>query len=180
MAVAPVVSQEQARAVVAERLEGAFRFDLQMMPHYCIVYSCDVEGARGRIEKRKGTLLVNGINGQVMEWRPADASPVSGLRLEPSVEQSQAMEIAREKAVDINTRIVHLKREKGRVTVYEKVTLRPLPDAVRLDYRGLVYLPVWCIEGGNGAVVLDALDGRVVKEELFSAPAQGRNDVLPK
>ena len=179
-AVAPAISQERAGELVAERLEGAFRFDLQMMPNYCFTYFCNVEGARGRMERKRGTLLVNGMNGQVMEWTPVPAAPVSGMRLEPSIEQAQALERAREKALDLNTRVVHLKREKGSVTVYEKMTLRPLPDAVKLDYRGLVFLPVWCIEGGNGAVVLDALDGRVVKEDFFSEPAAGRENAPTK
>jgi len=173
--VAPKIAQDQARSLIAERLEGAFRFDLQMMPHYCYTYSCEVEGPRGRIEARHGTVLVNGMTGTALDWKPAKLSrpEATAIRMEPSVEEGRAHACARDWAVSSNTRIVHHKRDKGTVTVYEKLTLRPSPEAVRLELLGLLYLPAWCIEGGNGAVVMDALDGHIIKEELFHSVTAG-------
>ena len=176
--VAPRISQEQARSLVADRLESAFRFDLRMTPHYCYAYACPVQMSHGHAEMRRGLLLVNGIGGEVFAWEPSGLArwDGTGSRLEPSVEQAQALEKAREWVIAVNTRIVNLRHDRGSVTVYEKVTLKPTPEAIRLEYRGLVFWPVWGIEGGNGAVVLDALDGRVLKEELFTPVAKANTD----
>jgi hypothetical protein len=172
----PAVTQEQARSLVSEKLEGAFRLDLRMVPHYCYAYACPVRRGAGQPEVRRGLLLVNGIGGEVSGWEPAPLARWDGAadRMEPSLEQSLALEKALRWIIADNTRIVHLKHDRGSVTVYEKVTLKPTPEAPRLEYRGLVLWPVWGIEGGNGAVVLDAVDGKVLKEELF-APAARSN-----
>lgn len=172
--VPPRIPQEQARSLVAERLEGAFRFDLRMMPHYCYAYACPVQRSHGHAEVGRGLLLVNGIDGEVCAWEPPGLARWDGTasRMEPSIEQAEALEKAREWVMAANTRIVHLKHDRGSVTVYEKVTLKPSPEALRLEYRGLVFWPVWGIEGGNGAVVLDALEGKVLKEELFGPVAK--------
>ena len=176
----PRVKQEQARLLVAERLEGAFRFDLRMVPHYCYAYACAVRDGSGRPEVRRGLLLVNGIDGEVSAWEPAELARWDGAasRMEPTLEQAQALGKARDWLVAANTRILHLKHDRGSVTVYEKVTLKPSPEALRLEYRGLVLWPVWGIEGGNGAVVLDALGGLVLKEELFAPVARPGETVL--
>ena len=176
----PEVTQEQARLLVAERLEGAFRFDLRMVPHYCYAYACAVRENTGGSEVRRGLLLVNGIGGEVSAWEPAPLARWDGAasRMEPALEQPQALEKARDWLIETNTRILHLKHDRGSVTVYEKVTLKPSPDALRLEYRGLVLWPVWGIEGGNGALVLDALGGRVLKEELFAPVARPGESVM--
>ncbi len=176
----PKVAQERARSLVAERLEGAFRFDLRMVPKYCYAYAVGVQRSSGHAEVHRGLLLVDGIGGEVSGWEASGLARWDGsaARMEPSIEQAEAMERAREWITAANTRVVHLKHDRGSVTVYEKVTLKPSPEALRLEYRGLVLWPVWGIEGGNGAVVLDALAGRILKEELF-APMARQNGAGP-
>lgn len=179
--VAPRILQEQAGQLVAERLEGAFRLDLRMIPHYCYAYACPIQKSHGHAEVRRGLLLVNSIGGEVFAWEPSGLArwDGTGSRVEPSIERARAMDKAREWVISANTRVVHLRHDRGNVTVYEKVTLKPSPDALRLEYRGLVYLPVWGIEGGNGAIVLDALGGRILKEELFSPVARVNGSFHP-
>jgi hypothetical protein len=170
----PSIDQERARALVSEKLEGAFRLDLRMVPKYCYAYACSVERSSGHPEVRRGILLVGAIGGEVSGWEPRPLSRWDGAaaRMEPALEQAQALEKAREWLVSENTRVVNLKHDRGSVTVYEKVTLKPSAEAIRLEYRGLVLWPVWGIEGGNGAVVLDGVDGRILKEELFAPAAR--------
>ncbi len=184
----PRVAQDKAVALVSERLEGAFRFDLRMVPHYCYSYACPVRRGHGEPEVRRGFLLVNGISGEVSAWEPSALKRWDGItaRLEPSVEEPRSAALARDWLVEANTRVVHLKHDRGTVTVYEKVTHRPAPEAILLECRGIVFWPVWGVEGGNGALVLDALEGRVLKEELFSqaakaaGPAQAGNGGQPR
>jgi len=177
-AVPPAVTQERARELAAERLEGAFRFDLRTVPHYCFAFVCRVDTRHGRSETKRGLLLVNGLSGAVSAWEPAALVRPDGaaVRVEPALDRAQAEERAGAWVVSANTRVVHRRHDRGGVTVYEKTTLRPSPGALRLGYRGLIFLPVWGIEGGNGAVVLDALEGGIVKEELFAPVARSGAD----
>lgn len=173
--VGPAISLEQARGLVSETLEGAFRFDLQLMPHYCFSYTLDIDGPGGQRVSRVGGILVNAVSGEAVEWRPGgtpEKLEPGRARMEPSIERSEAVRKAMEKAVELNTRVVNLKQEKRSVTVYEKRTIRPAEEAVRLEHMGMLFLPVWCVEGANGAAVLDAVTGQKIKEELFdSRPA---------
>jgi hypothetical protein len=166
----PGIDQERARGLVSERLEGAFRFDLRLVPHYCYAYACPMQRGAGRHELSRGMVLVDAIGGGASAWEPAPLVRWDGTtsRMEPSLDEPAARERARDMIISANTRIVNLKHDRGAVTVYEKVTLKPSAEALRLEHRGLVLWPVWGIEGGNGAVVLDAVSGRVLREELFT------------
>ncbi len=168
------VTVEEARRLAADALEGAFRFDLRFVPHFCVRYSVDVENADGRARPASGLVIVNGITGEASEWvgrEPLTPLGDGAKRMEPTIDQARAVERARERVVELLTRVVHTKQEKKSVTVYEKRTVRPAPEAVRLASLGLLYLPVWCVEGSGGALVIDALEGRVLKRETAgSAP----------
>lgn len=166
----PSISQEQVRSIVADRMEGAFRFDMQLLPHYVLSYRLEMDGPGGSKMKRTGMVLVNAITGEASELRPGmtpEKLEPGGMRIEPSLERSAATGKALELVMNLHTRVVNLKQEKRSVTVYEKRTIRPKEDAVILEYKGMLYLPVWCVEGADGAEVLDALTGRVIKHEPF-------------
>jgi hypothetical protein len=171
--VQPQITLEQVRSLVSERLEGAFRYDMQLMPHYSFSYYLEMDAPGGARERRSGGVLVNAISGESSVWRPAgtmEKLEPGKPRMEPSLERSEAARKAVDHVISTNTRVVNLKDEKRSVTVYEKRTIRPTEEAIRLDHRGMLFLPVWCVEGANGAAVLDAITGRVIKEEFFDAP----------
>ncbi|MEM2870299.1 MAG: hypothetical protein QW379_07780 [Thermoplasmata archaeon] len=171
--VRPRVTLEEARRLAGELLDCAFRFDLRFMPYYCFSYSVDAKNSDLPGHRSAGVVLVNGMSGEASEWRGREPlSPMSEdvPRLEPAIEQSRAEDRARDRVVELSTRVIHTKREKKNVTIYEKKTVRPSPEAVRLEFRGLLYLPVWCIEGSDGAIVLDALEGGVLRRELLHPP----------
>jgi len=172
--VRPEITMEQVRSLVKDRLEGAFRFDLQLLPHYVLSYSLELEGPAGSKMMRTGGVQVNAINGEACEWRQGMTleKPEPGrMRIEPSLERAQATVKALDLVLSLHTRVVNVRQEKRSVTVYEKRTIRPREDAVMLEHRGMLYLPVWCVEASDGAAVLDAVSGRMIKEERFDARA---------
>ncbi|MGQ9582165.1 MAG: hypothetical protein ACUVV6_01455 [Thermoplasmatota archaeon] len=176
--VRPKVAVEEARRLAAEGLEGAFRFDLRLVPHFCARFSVEAENAGGGTPPRSGLVIVNGITGDASEWvgrEPLVPLGEGADRMEPAIDQARAEERARERVVELLTRVVRTKQEKRSVTVYEKRTVRPTPEAVRLELLGLLYIPVWCVEGSAGALVIDALEGRVLKRET-AQPAQRREE----
>jgi hypothetical protein len=172
--VRPEITMEQARSLVKDRLDGAFRFDLQLLPHYVLSYSLELEGPAGSKLMRTGGVEVNAISGEACEWRHGMTleKPEPGrMRIEPSLERAQATAKALDLVLSLHTRVVNVRQEKRSVTVYEKRTIRPREDAVILEHRGMLYLPVWCVEASDGAAVLDAVSGRMIKEERFDARA---------
>ena len=172
--VQPQISLERARELVKDRLQNAFRLDMQLLPHHVFSYSLEIDGPGGSKLGRTGGVLVNAVSGEASEWHPGMAlekPDAARIRIEPSLERPAACEKALELVMSRNTRVVNFKREKRSVTVYEKRTIRPKDDAVVFEYKGILYIPVWCIEAPEGAAVLDAVTGRVVKEEMFSARA---------
>ena len=178
--VRPEITLEQAREMVKDRLEGAFRFDLQLLPHHVLAYSVEIDGPGGTKVERTGGILVNAISGDASEWRPGatmEKLEPGRIRIEPSVERATATRNALELVMSLHTRVVNLKQEKRSVTVYEKRTMRPRDNAVLLEYKGMLYIPVWCVEASEGAAVLDAITGRVIKEEVFNPrPAASDRD----
>jgi hypothetical protein len=38
-----------------------------------------------------------------------------------------------------------------------------------IEPKGLIYLPVWCIEGKGGAMIVNSSSGKIVSEHLHSA-----------
>jgi hypothetical protein len=170
--VRPQITLEQVRGLVKNRLQNAFRLDMQLLPHHVFSYSLEVEGPAGSRIEIAGGVLVNAVSGESSEWRPGmvlDKPDAAKIRIEPSLERSAAGAKALEMVMSVHTRVVNFKQEKRSVTVYEKRTIRPRDDAVLLDYKGILYVPVWCIEAQEGAAVLDAVTGRMIREEMFSA-----------
>ena len=167
----PTVTQDIARQTLSDKLEGPFRFELQLVPHYLFSYELEIEAATGAAGRHAGMVLVNAISGEAAPWRP-DGSPgklpAGQARMEPSLDRSEAAIKAMERVVAHNTSVVDTRREERSVTVYEKRTLRPADGAVHLQMKGLLFLPVWCVEGANGVAVLDARTGGLIKRELFN------------
>ena len=141
----------------APRLEGAPRCDLQYMPFHLFDYQVELEDEVGDVVvKDNGTLGVNALTGQAQEWNLAhayedgvpDTDDASVLR--PTIDAMAAYEQANRAIKDLHTRVVERVEERGTVTVFVKRHVKPRDGALDIVPRGLVYMPVWCIEGAGG------------------------------
>jgi hypothetical protein len=43
---------------------------------------------------------------------------------------------------------------------------RAKEDAITIEPKGLVYLPVWCVEGKKGAMIVNSSSGKIVSEHV--------------
>jgi hypothetical protein len=157
---------------ISKKIVQGFRFDLELIPYYVYDYSCElvVEG-QPKPQISSGTLAVNGLTNSVEAWDYAfdtvSEMEATHTKLEPKFDEHKAYETARESAIALNTREIQTVDDRGAVTIYEKKKVRPKEGAIELVKRGLVYLPVWCVEGSNGVMIIDATTGKVIKEDLF-------------
>lgn len=157
---------------ISKKIVQGFRFDLELIPYYVFDYSCElvVEG-QPKPQISSGTLAVNGLTNAVENWdfafETVSDMEATHTKLEPKFDIHKAHETARESAIALNTREIQTVDDRGAVTIYEKKKVRPKEGAIELIKRGLIYLPVWCVEGSNGVMIIDATTGKVIKEDLF-------------
>ena len=158
----------------APRLKGASRCDLQYIPYHLFDYQVELEDEVGDIVvKDNGTLAVNALTGQAQEWNIAHTyakgppqKPDASV-LKPTIDGMAAYEQANRAVKELHTRVVERVEERGTVTVFVKRHVKPRDGAIDIDTRGLVYMPVWCIEAPEGVAVINASSGRIVKDEYL-------------
>jgi hypothetical protein len=158
----------------APRVRRAERCDLQYVPYHMFDYGVELEDDVGDVIVRdNGTLAINALTGQAQEWNLAHAyaegpptDPEASV-LRPTIDAMAAYEQANRAVKDLHTRVVERVEERGTVTVFVKRHVKPRDGAIDIVPRGVVYMPVWCIEGEGGVAVVNASTGRIVKEEYL-------------
>jgi hypothetical protein len=157
---------------ISKKIVQGFRFDLELIPYYVFEYSCEllVEG-QTTPQTSSGTIAVNGLTNSAETWDfPFETVldlETTHTKLEPKVDENRAFETAKETSIALNTREIQTVDDRGAVTIYEKKKVRPKEGAIEINRRGLVYLPVWCVEGSNGVMIINATTGKVVKEDIY-------------
>jgi hypothetical protein len=169
--ITPTISMTEVSEISKKIVQG-FRFDLELIPYYLFDYSCEiiVEGL-DETAQSLGTVAVNGLTNNVEQWdfeiETVNNIEGSHTKLEPRIDIKKALQSARESAIAWNTKEIQTQDDRGSVTIYEKKKMRPNEDAIVIKKRGLVYLPVWCVEGSNGVMIINATSGKVIKEDLY-------------
>ena len=158
----------------APKLKDAARCDLQYIPFHMFDYQVELEDEVGDVVVRdNGTLAVNALTGQAQEWNLAHSyatgtpSGSDASVLTPTIDGMAAYEQANRAVKDLHTRVVERVEERGTVTVFVKRHVKPRDGAIDITPRGLVYMPVWCIEAAGGVAIVNASTGRIVKEEYL-------------
>ncbi len=166
----PVIDIDDVKEISRQTI-GGFRHRLELVPHYVFEYRCqlDVNGEE-RISKN-GLLAVNALTRNVEPWHEnfdtVFAIEINHRRLEPMIDVEDAREAIREEVIRIHTYEKELIRDDGKVTVMEKRSLAPAPDDVTLVGQGLFYLPVWCVEGVHGVMIINAGTGKIISEDYY-------------
>lgn len=166
---------------ISKKIVQGFRFDLELIPYYLYDYSCElvVEGQQ-LPQISSGTLAVNGLTNSAESWdfkfETVSDMETTHTKLEPRFDEKRAYDTARESAIALNTKEIQTVDDRGAVTIYEKKKVRPKEGAIDIVKRGLVYLPVWCVEGSNGVMIINATTGKIIKEDIY----RESDDVYPR
>ena len=88
-------------------------------------------------------------------------------RLEPILEEEEASALVRSTVEQEHTYERDMVRENGQVTMTERVTVHPRLDLGSVRPLGIYYVPIWCVEGTKGVMVLNASTGKVLSEDYF-------------
>jgi hypothetical protein len=167
----PRIDREEAQ-LLTQKVVRSFRFDLQLIPYYIFDYACEVEEGQHQTRTlNKGTLGINSLSNIIEEW-PSEYETISSIdheftKLEPAFTAEEALERIQEAVISLNTREVESIEDRGTAIIIEKKKIRPKEDAMEISSRGMVFMPVWCVEGSNGVIILDATSGKIVKEDIY-------------
>ncbi|MDI6917896.1 MAG: hypothetical protein QMC80_08905 [Thermoplasmatales archaeon] len=147
---------------------------LELIPYYVYNYSCEVlvEGSLDT-KRNTGVIAVNSITKEAEEWSIdiETGMPDSGYtKLPTRINEKKAWEIAYQRIIELNTKVVEVMDERDVAVVFEKRKIKPKEDAVSINLSGLYYFPVWNIKGKTGLIIINAVTSEIIKEEIYKNP----------
>ena len=168
--VRPVIGVEDVKELSRQTVAG-FRHRLELVPHYVCGYICPLYMEGEKVGVEKGTLSINGLTHKVESWNDKTdvvyALDVSHKKLEPSIGVEEAKRLARRELVRVNSYEKEHIHEENHVTITEKKKVSPKEGDIVLEDRGVFYIPIWCVEGVHGIMIINAGTGKIVSEDYY-------------
>jgi hypothetical protein len=169
------VHRDDALRVGGGRLLRVDRASLELVPLHAVRYACRLETKGAPPQAKQGLLAVDAVTGAVRELPEPQFAPPSeqGERLQAMLPDTDAVDAARRKVIELHTQKVRVKNTLGRsAAIVADVWVRPDPKSIVLDAQGVWYLPLWRLEGQNGSLRVNAATGAIEEEKLKRAFAQ--------
>ncbi len=168
--VKPTLTSEDVAEIGSKTVDG-FNYILDLVPYYVFEYTAIVEDD-GEIHESHGTIGVNALTKAAEVWGE-DFEMVDGLeyfdrKQEPKMDEKEAFRIALKHATELSTVVKESTRVRGGAKIEEKRSIKPANEDVQMEGRGMVYLPIWCVEGSKGSIIINASTGKILKEDLYS------------
>lgn len=168
--VRPVMGIEDIRELSRKTVSG-FRYRLELVPHYVYGYICPLYMGEEKVGVERGMLSVNGLTHKVESWNErvdvVYALEVSHRTLEPAITTEDARRVAKRELVRVNAYDKEIIREENHVTITEKRKVAPREEDIQLEDRGVYYIPIWCVEGVHGIIIVNASSGKIVSEDYY-------------
>ncbi len=164
--VKPNFSLEDVKYIARHDVQG-FKFELELVPHYLFHYVLNLGGGR----QKAGIAAVNALTSHVETWRwgfeLVDSIHQPHTKKEPKIDLEKARQIAHDLVQKEYKSQVERVKDFGHSEIIERG--RPEKDPIVLESKGLVYLPVWCVEGTGGAMIVNSSSGKIMSEHLHGA-----------
>ncbi len=157
----PVIDFEEV-SELGENLVGGFKYRLEVVPHYVFEYKIENE------KEVEGKVYLNAVSGEINFWeRPfkiISELKRSHVKLEPNIPEENSQEMTLKSLQDKYTEKKEKRWEENGATIVEKSQEGPSEDDIKLEYKGMVYVPMWAVEGMDGIVVINAARGKIERE----------------
>jgi hypothetical protein len=168
--VRPTLEKEDVVEIGNKTVDG-FNYILDLVPYFVFEYTSTVE-EDGEVHESKGTIGVNALTRSSETW-DHDMETMDGIeyfdrKREPKTDEIEAFQLAQKKAIELGTVVKESVKERDDATIEEKKSLKPKKEDVQLEGLGLVYLPIWCVEGSKGSIIINASTGKILKEDRYS------------
>ncbi|MEM0449209.1 MAG: hypothetical protein QW520_05245, partial [Methanomassiliicoccales archaeon] len=134
-------------------------------------YSCPIYCGNEVVGEEQGRLAVNALTRKVEVWSEkldvVYTLEAAHHKATPSFGQEEADELARKEVLRLHSREKEMVRDEGHVTMTERKRVAPRANDIHLDRKGIFYLPIWCIEGIYGVMIINAGTGKIVSEDFY-------------
>ncbi len=141
-----------------------YKFDLELVPHYLFHYVLNLEGG----QQKAGIAAVNALTKHVEIWRwgfeLVEDIDLPHSKKEPKIDYDRAAALAHELVSKEYRNQVETVKDFGHSEIIERQ--KPQKDPIVIEPKGLVYLPVWCVEGKGGAMIVNASSGKIISEHV--------------
>ncbi|OPY27707.1 MAG: hypothetical protein A4E31_01089 [Methanomassiliicoccales archaeon PtaU1.Bin030] len=168
--VRPVVGLDDVKELSRQTVAG-FAHRLELVPHFVYGYVCPLYMDGEKVGVEKGALSINSLTHRVESWNDRTeviyALEMAHRTLEPSIGMDDAKRLARKELVKVNSYEKELIREENNVTIIEKRRVAPREEEIVLEDRGVFYIPIWCVEGVHGIMMVNAGTGKVLSEDYY-------------
>jgi len=161
--VKPNIMLEDVKYLARHDIEG-YKYELELVPHYLFHFVLtDADG-----KQKAGIAAVNALTSHVETWRwgfeLVDSIQLPHSKREPKIDYEVAKRIAQDmisKEYKSHTETV---KDFGHSEIIERNSAKK--DAITVEPKGLVYLPVWCVEGKTGAMIVNSSSGKIISEHV--------------
>jgi hypothetical protein len=161
--VKPNVSLEDVKYLARHEIQG-YKFELELVPHYLFHFLLTL----GNGNQKAGIAAVNGLTSHVETWRwgfeLVDSIELPHSKREPKIDFEKAKQIAQDLVAKEYKSHIETVKDFGHSEIIERKG--PKKEAIDIEPKGLVYLPVWCVEGKNGAMIVNSSSGKIISEHL--------------
>ncbi len=161
--VKPAITLEDVKHIARHEIQG-YKFDLELIPHFLFHYVLNIDDKR----QRAGIVAVNAMTEHVEVWHwgfeLVDMIDSPSSKREPKIDPERALDMARDVIAKEYKSYVETVTDFGHSEIIERS--KPHKDAMLIEEKGLVYLPVWCVEGKRGAMLVNSSSGKIISEHL--------------
>ncbi len=163
--VKPNFSLEEVKYLARHEIQG-HKFDLELVPHYLFHYVLGL----GHGKQKAGIAAVNALTGHVEVWRwgfeLVDSISLPHSKREPKIDYEKAKQLAQDLVAKEYKSHTETVKDYGHSEIIERK--RSQEDSMVIEPKGLVYLPVWCVEGTKGAMIVNSSSGKIISEHLHA------------
>jgi len=168
--VRPTIDVQDVKEI-GMRTVGGFRHRLELVPYFVFDYSCVLFSGEKALREETGRLAVNALTSKVEAWSSrmelVYALEQGHRRLEPAIDLEAARSLAQQQVIKVHTQEQEVVMDQSHVTVVEKRKVSPHHDQIVLQPLGVFYLPVWCVEGVHGVMIVNAGTGKIISEDYY-------------
>jgi len=161
--VKPNFTLEDVRYLARHDMDGR-KFELELVPHYLFHFVISLDDGK----QKAGIAAVNALTSFVETWRwgfeLVDSIDVPHAKREPKIDYERAKELAQDMIAKEQKALSETVRDFGHSEIIERKG--PKAGSMLIEPKGLVYLPVWCVEGKNGAMIINSSTGKIISEHV--------------
>lgn len=158
----PIMDFEEV-SELGHKLANGFKYTLELVPHYLFDYR-----VKENEEFESGKLYLNAISGKANFWKRPFKSikeiKRSHVKMEPNISEDDSLEKAHKAIKNRYSKKKEERWEENGTTIVEKGYEKPPDEDIHIKKKGMIYVPMWAVEGTEKIVVINAARGKVERE----------------